>query len=185
MGSLKSPGVGWAIGFGSRHLLIAVVIGGSTMTAGVAMAGLLPKVLTVQLGFLLVLRFLFGMFQAGTFPLLSRVMADWMPTTERGLAQGLVWMASRVGGMLAPLLMVELLEDLGNWRYPLAVGAGLGFFWCLAVGPWFRNRPEESPRVNEAERTLIASGRAARKPATHHGAPGGRCCGSTNVWRSG
>lgn len=168
--------------FGSKHLLMAVVLGGSAMTAGVGLAGWLPKVLAVQLGFLLVLRFLFGVFQAGTFPLLSRVMADWMPTTERGLAQGCIWMASRVGGMLAPILMVGLLEGLGNWRYPLAIGGGLGLFWCLAVWPWFRDRPEQSPWVNETELGLITSGRASKKPASHHGAPWGAMLRSTNVW---
>ena len=74
----------------------------------------------MQLGFLLALRFLFGMFQAGTFPLLSRLMADWMPTTERGSAQGFIWMCSRAGGVLAPMVMVWLFHRLGNWRSPLA-----------------------------------------------------------------
>ena len=55
-----------------RNLLALVVLGGSLMTAGVAAVVLLPRMYSVQLGFLLLLRFLFGMFQAGTFPVLSR-----------------------------------------------------------------------------------------------------------------
>ena len=55
--------------------------------------------------FLVLLRFLFGAFQAGTFPSISRMMADWMPTTERGSAQGTIWMSSRMGGALAPLAL--------------------------------------------------------------------------------
>ncbi len=50
----------------------------------------------IALGCLLALRFLFGMFQAGTFPSISRMTADWMPGTEGGAAQGLVWTASRL-----------------------------------------------------------------------------------------
>ena len=92
--------------FGARNLLVLVVLGGSLMTAGVAAVVRLPPVDSVQLGWLLVLRFLFGMFQAGTFPILARLLADWMPTTERGLAQGFLWMSSRTGGVLAPLVMV-------------------------------------------------------------------------------
>ena len=75
-------------------------------TAGVAAAVLLPRSYAVDLGFLLALRFLFGTFQAGTFPILSRLIADWMPTTERGSAQGFIWMCSRAGGVLAPMVMV-------------------------------------------------------------------------------
>lgn len=168
--------------FGSRRLLAAVVLGGSLMTAAVALAAFLPRARSVELAFLLSLRFLFGMFQAGTFPLLSRALADWMPSTERGLAQGVLWMSTRLGGTLAPLVMGGLLLLVGNWRYPLAIGAALGLVWCLAVLPWFRDRPEQSPRVNEAERRLIASGRAARGPASHHGAPWGAMLRSSNVW---
>ena len=115
------------------------------------------------------------MFQAGTFPVLSRLMADWMPTTERGSAQGLIWMCSRAGGVLAPMLMVWLFHRLGDWRSPLVLGAGLGVVWCLAVWPWLRNRPEQMPRVNAAELALIAAGRAGGGRPRTAGPPGGRC----------
>jgi sugar phosphate permease len=105
-----------------------------------------------------------------------------MPTTERGSAQGFIWMCSRAGGVLAPMVMVWLFHRLGNWRSPLVLGAGLGVVWCLAVWPWLRNRPEQMPRVNAAERFLIAEGRAARKPVTHHRAPWGAMLRSSNVW---
>ncbi len=106
--------------FGARNILAIIALGGSLMTAGLAAVVLLPRTYAVQLGFLLALRFLFGMFQAGTFPVLSRMMADWMPTTERGSAQGLIWMCSRAGGVLAPMVMVWLFQTAGR----LAVAAG-------------------------------------------------------------
>ena len=49
-----------------------IALGGSAMTACVAAEVLLPRSYPIQIGFLLALRFLFGMFQAGTFPVLSR-----------------------------------------------------------------------------------------------------------------
>ena len=167
---------------GARNLLVLVVLGGSLTTAGVAAVVLLPRIYSAQIGFLLALRFLFGMFQAGTFPILSRLMADWMPTTERGSAQGAIWMCSRAGGVLAPMVMFRLYYLLGDWRSPLVLGAGLGGLWCLAVWPWLRNRPEQMPRVNAAERALIAAGRVERGPASHQGAPWRAMLRSTNVW---
>jgi sugar phosphate permease len=109
-------------------------------------------------------------------------MADWMPTTERGSAQGFIWMCSRAGGVLAPMLMVWLFHRLGDWRSPLVLGAGLGVMWCLAVWPWLRNRPEEMPRVNAAELALIASGRADWKPAASGRTPWKVMLRSSNVW---
>src|SRR5207245_693436 len=73
--------------FGVRTILAAIVLGGSALTACVAMVVFLPPELAWVLSFLIVIRFLFGAFQAGTFPAFSRMMADWMPTTERGSAQ--------------------------------------------------------------------------------------------------
>ncbi len=168
--------------FGARDLLVLVVVGGSLMTAGVVAVVMLPQVYSVRLGYLLSLRFLFGMFQAGTFPILSRMTADWMPTSERGSAQGLIWMCSRAGGVLAPMVMVWLFHRLGNWRSPLVLGASLGVGWCLAVWPWLRNRPEQMPRANAAERSLIAMGRTVRTPVSDHRAPWGAMVRSSNVW---
>ncbi|HEX8199979.1 MAG TPA: MFS transporter [Isosphaeraceae bacterium] len=168
--------------FGARGLLVLVALGGSLMTAGVALVVWLPGGAAVQLGFLLALRFLFGAFQAGTFPVLSRLMADWMPTTERGTAQGFLWTCSRAGGVLAPMLMVWLFGLVGDWRTPLVLGAGLGALWCVAVWPWLRNRPEEMPAVNAAERARIAAGRVARPGGTGHRAPWGAMLRSANVW---
>ena len=154
------------------------------MTALVAAVVLLPRAGSVQLAFLLVLRFLFGMFQAGTFPVLSRLMADWMPTTERGSAQGMLWMCSRAGGVLAPIVMVWLYHGprrTGGRRWSSA--AAWALLWCLAVWPWLRNRPEQMPRVNAAERALIvgAAGPGA-VAAAHRAAPWRAMLRSSNVW---
>lgn len=168
--------------YGSRGLLVVVALGGSLTTALVAAAALLPRGTSAPLACLLALRFLFGMFQAGTFPLLSRLMADWMPTTERGSAQGFIWMCSRAGGVLAPMVMVWLFHVTGSWGTPLILGAGLGLVWCLAVWPWLRDRPEQMPRVNTADLTLIAAGRGVRPGGPHRGAPWGAMLRSSNVW---
>ena len=170
--------------FGARHLLALIALGGSVMTAGVAAVVLLPRIYAVQLGFLLVMRFLFGLFQAGTFPVLARLMSDWMPTTERASAQGFIWMCSRAGGVLAPMLMIWLFHVLGNWQIPLVLGAGLGIVWCLAVWPWLRSRPDEMPGVNAGELAVIASGRSVRKSeesGSEH-APWSAIFRSWNVW---
>jgi sugar phosphate permease len=78
--------------------------------------------------------------------------------------------------------MVWLFHRLGNWQWPLVLGASLGVLWCLAVWPWLRNRPEQSAWTSRAERALIAAGQAARRPAEPHRAPWSAMLRSSNVW---
>jgi MFS family permease len=166
---------------GVRGLLPALVLGWSLLTGCVGLVLALRDHPALAFAALLALRFLFGAFQAGGFPLLSRMMTDWMPTTERGSAQGAIWMSTRFGAVVVPLLLARLTDAFGNWQTPLWLLAGLGAIWCAVFWPWFRNRPEEMPAVNDAERALIVAGRVAR-PAGHAGAPWGRMLRSRSVW---
>jgi sugar phosphate permease len=166
---------------GVRGPLSWVALGGSVTTAAVALVKFLPPGIGPVLAALLALRFLFGAFQAGTFPLISRMMADWMPTAERGQAQGLIWMSSRMGGSLAPLLLIPLFKGLGSWQAPLVIVSVLALLWVCGFWPLYRGRPEDTPGVNAAERAIIAAGRGA--PAAAHGAtPWRRMLRSRSVW---
>ena len=147
--------------FGVRHVLAVVSVTSAFLTGAVALAAVLPGGWAVRFGFLLGLRFVFGLCQAGLFPALSRAMADWMPVSERGTAQGLIWMTSRLGGALAPLLLVPLAFHLGGWPQALVALTALGLVWAVAFWPWFRNRPQDRSPVNAAELAQIAGGRAA------------------------
>lgn len=164
---------------GGRSALMVIVIGGSVMTACVALVAWLPNPYSSGLAFLIVIRFLFGMFQAGTFPVLARVMADWMPATERGSAQGALWMSSRFGGAIAPLMLIPLFQKFGNWRIPLVIGATLGLVWCVGFWTWFRDSPDDMPKVNDAERALIKLGRKP-KPVGSHRVPWAQILGKSN-----
>ncbi len=170
--------------FGVRNVLAAIILGGSVLTAAVSLVAFLPLGLGGIVAFLIVVRFLFGAFQAGTFPAFSRMMADWMPTTERGSAQGAVWMSSRIGGALAPRIVVPLFAFLGDWRVAWALIASIGLAWCAGFWPWFRNRPEDMPRVNRRERELIEAGRSTRAghDDSHGAVPWGRMLRSPSVW---
>jgi MFS transporter, ACS family, glucarate transporter len=167
---------------GVRNILAAIILGGSILTACPFLVVVLPRNVVLLVTFLMLVRFLFGAFQAGTFPAISRMMADWMPTTERGRAQGTIWMSSRVGGALAPILLVWLFGALGDWKTPLILVAVLGLAWGMCFWPWFRNLPEETPRVNREELRLIASGRSQHAGAGHGEIPWARVLRTKSVW---
>ncbi len=91
-------------------------------------------------------------------------------------------MSSRVGGFLAPLIIVGLFRAMGDWKMPLVLVAGLGFLWCAVFWPWFRNRPEEMPQVNRQERKRIEAGRMVLSPPSHGSVPWSGMARSLSVW---
>jgi ACS family glucarate transporter-like MFS transporter len=141
---------------GARHLLTILVLGWSLLTAATAAVAFLPAGVVWTLFALIGVRFLFGAFQAGGFPVWARVVADWVPPPQRASAQGAVWMFSRLGGFLGPFLFFWLFRYFETWSTPLVILGALGLAWCAVFWPWFRNRPDEMKQVNDAERRLIA-----------------------------
>ena len=47
---------------------------------------------------LLIVRFLFGMGEAGAYPNTARALRNWFPYSRRGMAQGLLWAFGRGAG---------------------------------------------------------------------------------------
>jgi sugar phosphate permease len=93
--------------FGARGVLGVIVTYWSIMTA--ATAGAFSSVSFI------VVRFLFGVGEAGAFPGATRAMQLWYPQRERGLVQGITHSASRLGAAIAPPLVVLIMTELG-WR---------------------------------------------------------------------
>ncbi len=89
-------------------------------------------------------------------------------------------MFSRLGGAISPFLFLWLLQYFDTWTTPLWVLSTLGVAWCVAFWPWFRNRPDEMPEANLAERELIAEGRT--NVGTQRQVPWSLMFGSLNVW---
>ncbi|MCS6850069.1 MAG: MFS transporter [Gemmataceae bacterium] len=114
---------------------------------------------------LLLLRFFFGVGEAGAYPNLAKCTSRWFPATERGLAQGVVATAGRVGSGLAfgATLAIASVTDAylwpgAGWRVAFYVFGLLGIGWALLFHRWFRDTPADHPDVNEAELAWIAGG---------------------------
>ena len=70
-------------------------------------------------------------------------------------------MASRVGGALAPPLVVVLISVMG-WRAAFLVFGAIGVVWCVFWNRWFRDEPATHPSVNAEELDIISRGLPAR-----------------------
>lgn len=183
--------------YGPRTTLIRIVLWWSFFTALTGFAGrVLPGGLFLGLLPLVIIRFLFGMGEAGAFPNITRALHNWFPFSERGSAQGTIWMSGRLMGGLTPLLWLLLVEGvvrpggdetsflvrpLLDWRQTFWVFGGMGVTWCVLFALWFRNHPEDKASVNEVERQLIAAGRS-HEEAGHAGVPWLKLMKSWNLW---
>ncbi|MGH7555945.1 MAG: MFS transporter, partial [Longimicrobiales bacterium] len=140
------PG-GWlADRFGPRRVLTAIITYWSLFT--IATAGAWNS------ASLIVIRFLFGTGEAGAFPGATRAFSRWLPSTERGFAQGITHSGARAAGAFTPALVTLIMVAWG-WRAAFVVFGVLGIVWGVVWYWYYRDRPEDHPKVNEAELAVI------------------------------
>ena len=101
-------------------------------------------------------RMMFGGAQAGLVPNAAKVVKDWFPPTQRGLASAANGSAMSVGGAISIALTAVLLESF-SWRTAFVMLAGVSLIWAAGFYLLFRTRPEEHPWVNESEVAEIHS----------------------------
>lgn len=155
---------------GPRKVLTRIVIWWSAFTSLTGVVRSFPALLGV--------RFLFGAGEAGAYPNSSAAISRWFPFVERARAHGLVWMASRVGGAISPLLVVPIQAAYG-WRTSFIVFGVMGVAWAAAWYWWFRDHPSEKAGVTASEIEEIGTG---AKPEAHAGLPWGQALRSPNLW---
>lgn len=168
--------------YGPRRTLIRIVLwwslftvltGTVTATGFLFMSGLMT---------LTVIRFLFGVGEAGAYPNITRALHNWYPSTARGSAQGAVWMSGRFMGGLTPLIWLLVTNTLQlSWRTAFFLFGVIGTIWCVAFFYWFRDRPDQHPKVNASELALIQAGRADEGQA-HANVPWLKLFSSPNLW---
>jgi MFS transporter, ACS family, glucarate transporter len=156
-GLFEMPTGWWADRVGTRRVLTRIVMWWSTFTILTGAA--------TNYVWLLGMRFLFGIGEAGAWPTVARTFSRWFPASERGTAQGIFFMGAHLAGGLTPLLVTAMLGVL-SWRILFVVFGSIGFIWAFSWYTWFRDEPRDHRSVSPAERHLIESGRAP--DAGHH-----------------
>ena len=157
--------------WGARRVLSGLVTAWSLFTAATGWVW--------NLATLVCARGLFGVFQAGCFPNIARMYTNWLPTSERVRAQGIMWLSARWGGAFAPLLVVLLLDYM-TWRRAFGVLGLGGIAWAAFFLWWFRDNPRDHPAVNEAELEQLPRG--DRVTLEHGQVPWRTFLSSRTVW---
>ena len=99
---------------------------------------------------LLVIRFAFGIGEAGSYPCMTGVIVQWYKQHETSTAQGYIWAASRMGGALTPFIVLPVLTLLG-WHWAFYLLAALGVVWAAGWYLWYRNRPADVKGITAEE----------------------------------
>jgi MFS family permease len=128
--------------YGARRVLTRIVLWWSAFTMLTGAAGSYISLVAI--------RFLFGAGEAGAFPNISRAFARWFGSVERGRANGILFLGSRLGGALAPVLTLLLINQWG-WRASFFALGLLGILWAAGWFAWFRDDPSGHPGVAPEE----------------------------------
>jgi sugar phosphate permease len=166
------PGGWFGDKVGPRKALTAVVLWWSAFTALTATMFSATS--------LMITRFLFGMGEAGAFPIATRSLSRWMLPSERGWAQGITHAGARLGGAVTPVMVAAIIATLG-WRSPFFIFALVGVAWAVVWFTYYRDTPDDHKHVNEAEKELIKSS-LGRKSRSSNKVPWGQILSNPQMW---
>ena len=140
--------------FGPRRVLAAGVVRWGVFTA---LTAAVPHGIRGALFLFVSIRFLFGAGEAVVYPASNQFVSRWIPSQERGIANGWIFAGVGAGAGLSPPLITFVMLHYG-WRASFWVCAVIG----LVVGlVWFisaRDTPAEHSGVSASELALIHSG---------------------------
>lgn len=139
--------------FGARRIwpMAAILWSGCTALMGFA----------TGFPFLFSLRTMLGLAEGPHFPALTRVVADWLPQSERvrSTAFGLcaVPLASAIGAPLISKLIISF-----GWKSMFIVMASFGVIWAIVWFLVFRDYPDSCKFVGDEELKYIREGQLAQ-----------------------
>jgi MFS transporter, ACS family, glucarate transporter len=140
--------------FGPYRVVALGMVWWSAFTAATA---LVPSGFAWSLSLLIGVRFVLGVGESVIFPASNRLVSSWIPTAERGLANGIIFAGVGIGAGTAPPLITYIMLTFG-WQWAFFCSALIGLvvlvIWLLNV----RDRPEDHPRVTASELDYIRQG---------------------------
>ncbi|SDV51535.1 MFS transporter [Chitinasiproducens palmae] len=126
---------------------------------------------TVATGFawnyasILCTRLVMGAGEASSFPAGGKVIREWMPASERGVAAATLNSGSYAGPAIGALLVAFAVQLFG-WRTGFMIVGGSGAIWLFFWLRYFR-KPEEAAFIGDDERAFILRERNGGLPETN------------------
>jgi ACS family hexuronate transporter-like MFS transporter len=102
------------------------------------------------------LRGALGVVEGSGQPAGMKVVAEWFPARERGLAGGIYNIGASLGALLAPPLVAWSVYN-HDWRAAFLITGGLGLVWVIPWLFWYAP-PAQHRAISDSERALILDG---------------------------
>lgn len=145
--------------FGATRMIAVAIASWSLLTS---LTATVTPILFSALTLLLMVRLSLGVCESAIFPASNRLVANWIPPQERGLANGLIFAAVGIGGGMAPPLISAAIR-VDGWRWGFWICAIIGLavlaIWLLIA----RERPEKHRWVGAAELAHISRSKQERQ----------------------
>lgn len=107
-----------------------------------------------------IFRSILGLAEAGNWPGAAKANAEWFPTKERALAQGIFNSGAAIGGIISVPLIAYLAIFL-SWKVIFVIIGLIGLVWLI---PWLylvKSPPQDHPWITDEEKEYILSGQKA------------------------
>ena len=108
-------------------------------------------------------RIVMGMGESTSWPACNRVIREWFPASERGLANAIFGAGAAAGPAIGAVLVSAVVAWLG-WRAGFLVAGSIGFVWLAAWLIAF-DKPERATWLRQAERDKILAERVGESKA--------------------
>ncbi|MEH3102318.1 MAG: MFS transporter [Sphingomonas phyllosphaerae] len=102
------------------------------------------------------LRGALGLVEGSAQPAGMKVVAEWFPARERGLAGGIYQIGASFGAVFAPMLVAWAVFH-HSWRAAFFVAGGLGLAWVVLWLAWYAP-PQRHRAITADEQRLIVAG---------------------------
>ncbi|MCL1142035.1 MFS transporter [Shewanella gaetbuli] len=112
-----------------------------------------------------IFRAILGVAEAGNWPGAAKSNADWFPTKERALAQGIFNSGAAIGGIIA-IPLIAYMTVFFSWQMVFVVIGLIGLLWLI---PWVilvKAPPKYHPWITDEEREYILTGQKTSESTT-------------------
>jgi ACS family glucarate transporter-like MFS transporter len=172
------PG-GWlADRYGPRLVISVGVVWWGIFTT---LTALVPAGLASSVAALIGARFLLGLGEAVLFPSSNKLVSHWIPSSERGLANGLIFAGVGAGAGVTPPLIIYILSHWGwhvSFYVSALIGLVVGAVWLFLV----RDFPRAHPLASRSEIERIEAGLPEAKREARGAPPWSAILRSQNVF---
>ena len=104
-----------------------------------------------------VVRSILGVAEAGNWPGAAKSNAEWFPTKERALAQGIFNSGAAIGGIIS-IPLIAFMTIYFSWKMVFILVGLIGLLWLI---PWWilvKAPPKSHPWLTSEEREYILTG---------------------------